>query len=425
MRPTLFYLPHELFGIPLLGFGWVLGFLVMGIGIYLFATKNKRPISKTVSDLGFVWIAAAAVVVFLLPRIETHVDDGTPNGWTIGLPIRGYGVTLMLGVISAISIAMSRCKKAGVSQDDFFSLATWVIVFGLIGARVFYVVQKWSEIEGTTFVQKLYTSLKFTEGGLVVYGSVIGGLIAVLLWTRKRKIPLLPTADAVTPAFFIGLAFGRIGCLLNGCCYGGTCEPGLPSITFPSGSPAYMDQLATGKLLGMVTNKEPSLAEPEAIRAVLPNSWASQNKIEVGQTLNRVSQEMVGGITKENPLSPPVFDASVQINGRTTIVPSTSIPSQSLAVHPSQIYAAISGLLLCAWTFLLSERSKRPGVVFGSGIIGYGIFRIIEEFIRVDEAGQFGTSFSIAQWISIAAILLGAAVLAVSKSRTVHTNESA
>jgi len=228
MRPTLFYLPHELFGIPLLGFGWVLGFLVMGIGIYLFATKNKRPISKTVSDLGFVWIAAAAVVVFLLPRIETHVDDGTPNGWTIGLPIRGYGVTLMLGVISAISIAMSRCKKAGVSQDDFFSLATWVIVFGLIGARVFYVVQKWSEIEGTTFVQKLYTSLKFTEGGLVVYGSVIGGLIAVLLWTRKRKIPLLPTADAVTPAFFIGLAFGRIGCLLNGCCYGGTCEPGLP-----------------------------------------------------------------------------------------------------------------------------------------------------------------------------------------------------
>jgi phosphatidylglycerol:prolipoprotein diacylglycerol transferase len=425
MRPTLFYLPHELFGIPLLGFGWVLGFLVMGIGIYLFATKNKRPISKTVSDLGFVWIAAAAVVVFLLPRIETHVDDGTPNGWTIGLPIRGYGVTLMLGVISAISIAMSRCKKAGVSQDDFFSLATWVIVFGLIGARVFYVVQKWSEIEGTTFVQKLYTSLKFTEGGLVVYGSVIGGLIAVLLWTRKRKIPLLPTADAVTPAFFIGLAFGRIGCLLNGCCYGGTCEPGLPSITFPSGSPAYMDQLATGKLLGMVTNKEPSPAEPEAIRAVLPNSWASQNKIEVGQTLNRVSQEMVGGITKENPLSPPVFDASVQINGRTTIVPSTSVPSQSLAVHPSQIYAAISGLLLCAWTFLLSERSKRPGVVFGSGIIGYGIFRIIEEFIRVDEAGLFGTPFSIAQWISIAAILLGAVVLAVAKSRTVNTNESA
>ena len=51
--------------------------------------------------------------------------------------------------------------------------------------------------------------------------GVIGGLIAIVLWARKHRLPLLPIADSVTPAFFIGLAFGRIGCLLNGCCYGG------------------------------------------------------------------------------------------------------------------------------------------------------------------------------------------------------------
>ena len=418
MRPTLFYLPHEFLGYPLLGFGWVLGLLVLGIGIYLIATRKKRPLVQSLSEFGFVWIAAAAVIVFLLPRIETHVDDGTPEGWTIGLPVRGYGVMLMLGVVSAISIALSRCKKTGLSQDDFFSLATWVIVVGLLGARIFYVIQKWSELEGTTVIQKIYTSLKFTEGGLVVYGSVIGGLIAVLLWTRKRKIALLSTADAVTPAFFIGLAFGRIGCLLNGCCYGGTCEPGLPSITFPSGSPAYMDQLASGELLGMLTHKAVNPDKPEAIRSVLPNSWAAQNKIEAGQVLNRVNPEMVGGITKEEPLASPVFAATVQVDGKTSMVPSTSVPSRSLAVHPSQIYASISGLLLCGFTFLLSERSKRPGLVFGAGIIGYGILRIIEEYIRVDEAGVFGTPFSIAQWISIGGIGLGIAVLAISRRQT-------
>lgn len=417
MRPTLFYLPHEFLGYPLLGFGWVFGLLLLGIGIYLIATRKKRPLAQSLSELGFVWIAAAAVIVFLLPRIETHVEDGTPEGWTIGLPVRGYGVMLMLGVVSAISVALSRCRKSGLSQDDFFSLATWVIVFGLLGARIFYVIQKWSELEGTTVVQKLYTALKFTEGGLVVYGSVIGGLIAVLLWTRKRKIALLSTADAVTPAFFIGLAFGRIGCLLNGCCYGGTCEPALPSVVFPSGSPAYMDQLVSGELLGMVTEKAVGPEDSKVIRNVLPNSWASQNEIKEGQVLNRISHEMVEGITKENPLAPPVFAAAVQVDGKFSTISSTLVPRQSLAVHPSQIYASISGLLLCGFTFFLSERFRRPGLVFGAGIIGYGVLRIVEEYIRVDEAGVFGTPFSIAQWISIGGIGLGIAVLAISRKQ--------
>ena len=99
MRPTLFYLPYELMGITVFGFGWALLLLIVGIIGYLLVTQKKQPFSKSFSELGFIWIAAAAVIVFLLPRIETHFDDGTPNGWTVGLPVRGYGVMLMLGVI--------------------------------------------------------------------------------------------------------------------------------------------------------------------------------------------------------------------------------------------------------------------------------------------------------------------------------------
>ena len=354
---------------------------------------------------------AACVVAFLLPQIETRIPDGTASGWIVGLPVRGYGVMLMLGVLSAVSIALYRCKQVGVSQEAFFSLATWVVVAGLVGARLFYVVQKWNELDGDTIAAKLWTSLKVTEGGLVVYGGVIGGLIAIVLWARKHRLPLLPIADSVTPAFFIGLAFGRIGCLLNGCCYGGICEQSLPAIEFPSGSPAYVDQLRSGKLLGMVTDKEPSATDPQPIRRVLPNSWASANNVVPGEKIAFVAEKQVDGMTPSEPYAHPVFEATVGIDGRRIDVASIDVPRNSLPVHPSQIYAAVSGFLLCCWTLLLAETVKKTGFVFGMGLIWYGVLRNMEEWIRVDEAGQFGTSLSIAQWISLAAILLGVAIV--------------
>ena len=411
MRQTLFYLPHELLGIPVLGFGWVLGVLIMvAVGFLLTASKTQT-IAKLLEEQGVVWLVAAGVVAFLLPQIETRIPDGTASGWIVGLPVRGYGVMLMLGVLSAVSIALYRCKQVGVSQEAFFSLATWVVVAGLVGARLFYVVQKWNELDGDNIAAKLWTSLKVTEGGLVVYGGVIGGLIAIVLWARKHRLPLLPIADSVTPAFFIGLAFGRIGCLLNGCCYGGICEQSLPAIEFPSGSPAYVDQLRSGKLLGMVTDKEPSATDPQPIRRVLPNSWASANNVVPGEKIAFVAEKQVDGMTPSEPYAHPVFEATVGIDGRRIDVASIDVPRNSLPVHPSQIYAAVSGLLLCCWTLLLAENVKKTGFVFGMGLIWYGVLRNMEEWIRVDEAGQFGTSLSIAQWISLAAILLGVAIV--------------
>jgi phosphatidylglycerol:prolipoprotein diacylglycerol transferase len=319
---------------------------------------------------------------------------------------------LMLGVLSALGIALYRCKRVGIGQEAFFSLATWVVLSGLLGARIFYVVQKWDELAGDSIAGKIWTAVKVTEGGLVVYGSVIGGLIAMLVWCRRNRMPIVPIADSITPAFFIGLAFGRLGCLLNGCCYGGVCDLPLPSIAFPAGSPAYMDQFATGKLLGIGADKAPSSAEPQNIESVASDSWAAANKIQIGQRLVSIREMMVAGPTPNEPMLNPVFQAEVKIDGRRFQVPADEVPTRSVPVHPSQVYAAISGLMLCGWTLLLSETTRRNGVVFGSGLVAYGVLRIIEEIIRVDEAGQFGTSLSIAQWISLAGIAFGFAMIA-------------
>ena len=416
MRPTLFYVPHEFLGIPVLGFGWVLAALALFAVAFLVTSRKKQSVAKVLEEQGVVWGVAALIVVFLLPQIETRYPTAGGQPWIVGLPIRGYGVMLMLGVVSAMAIAMLRCEKAGLSRDAFFSLATWTIVAGMLGARMFYVIQKWNELAGETIREKLWTALQVTEGGLVVYGSVIGGLIAVTFWSRKNRFPLLVLADCITPAFFIGLAFGRIGCLLNGCCYGGLCETSLPSISFPSGSPAYMDQLVSGKLLGIEAESDPSGDSAPSIVQVKPDSWASANEIHKGQKLIAIKERQVDGPNPSDSLAAPVFEAMIQVGNRKLQVAGGELPKRSVPVHPSQIYAAISGLVLCLWTILFSTTTKRRGMVFGAALVAYGVQRIIEEIIRVDEAGQFGTSLSIAQWISIGGILLGIGLMVRSKS---------
>ncbi len=416
MRPTLFYIPHEFLGIPVLGFGWVLAAIILFAIVIIATSRKKQSLLKVLEEQGVVWGVAALIVVFLLPQIETRIPVGTPTPWIVGLPIRGYGVMLMLGVVSAMAIAMYQCEKAGLSRESFFSLATWTIVAGMLGARVFYVVQKWSEL-GDSLQDKLWKALQVTEGGLVVYGSVIGGLIAIALWSRRNRFSLLMIADCVTPAFFIGLAFGRIGCLFNGCCYGGLCETNLPSITFPSGSPAYMDQMESGKLFGLETESRPTPADPQTIVQVRPESWASANKIHLGQKLVSITEQMVDGPSRSNSLAAPAYEATIQVDNRQFQIAAGSLPKRSMPVHPSQVYAAISGMILCVWTLLFSTIAKRTGVVIGVGLIAYGVQRIIEEIIRVDEAGQFGTSLSIAQWISMGGIVLGLGLVICGRAR--------
>jgi phosphatidylglycerol:prolipoprotein diacylglycerol transferase len=365
-------------------------------------TADKR--NQLIQTNGMVWAGMLFVLTFILPRIETRIED-----WTIGLPVRGYGVLLMLGVIFGAAVGLKRSESRGISKDAFFSLATWGVVSGIAGARLFYVIQHWDTLEGSSLSEKLYASLQFTEGGLVVYGGVIAGLIATGFRAYRFKVSPLKVADAVTPAFFLGLAFGRIGCLLNGCCYGGLCDSSLPSISFPAGSAVYTDQLLSGRLVGLVV-------KDERIINIEKDSWADKNQIQPGQTITLMEPRQVDGPTHENPLAPPELDLLLKIDGKT--FRAHPLPNRSLGVHPSQIYASFGGLLLFLWTASLSNLIKRQGVIFASGLIAYGVIRILEEYIRVDEAGQFGTDLSISQWISIGAILGGAFIVVAGFRRS-------
>jgi phosphatidylglycerol:prolipoprotein diacylglycerol transferase len=107
-----------------------------------------------------------------------------------------------------------------------------LIIGAIVGARTLYVISYWQEqFAGHPLVEVL----KVWRGGLVYYGGLIGASLAAVLFARTKKIPLWKLADVMAPSVALGCVFGRIGCLMNGCCYGRPCN--LPwAITFPKTS---------------------------------------------------------------------------------------------------------------------------------------------------------------------------------------------
>ncbi|MCA9128130.1 MAG: prolipoprotein diacylglyceryl transferase [Planctomycetales bacterium] len=404
MRSLLFLIPHEVYGIPIFGAGIALACLAIGF-IAWWLVSRKLPFSEIVAALP-VWGIAAAIIVFVLPAVEQVDYDGNP----IGLPIRGYGVMVLLGLVCGIGLSAHRGNQLGIVTDLVIGLGFWMMLGGVLGARTFYVVQKWDEFQGD-----LISIVKLTEGGLVIYGGVLGGLLAGAAYCLKHRLPVLATADLIAPGFLIGLALGRIGCLLHGCCFGGICDANLPTIRFPVDSVPFHAQLETGRLLGI---RIAGASLPAPIQSVEPGSAAEKLLIQPGEVLRFIrprwsfpadasspdSQE-----TNQRPPDPErkqtELMCDIVLADRTVTVSANLTPQSSLPVHPTQIYAAINALLLCILIWFLQPLTKRDGTVFLVAILLYAVSRFVLEGIRSDEIGQLGTSLTIAQLVAIGSAL--------------------
>lgn len=136
--------------------------------------------------------------------------------------IHWYGLLLAIGFIAGIWTASRRGLLDRIPPDKITDAAVWLIGGGIIGARVLYVVSYWDKL----FADPLYPGAPWTEifmiqrGGLVFYGGLIGGIAAGLIYVWKNKLPLWKFADALAPSIALGYVPGRLGCLMNGCCYG-------------------------------------------------------------------------------------------------------------------------------------------------------------------------------------------------------------
>jgi phosphatidylglycerol:prolipoprotein diacylglycerol transferase len=136
-----------------------------------------------------------------------------------GFPVYSYGLMLIIAFFVGVAIARMRASQYGLKPDQIWDVSFWVLIAGVLGARIVFILQELPYY--LEHKDKLF-ALRFD--GLTSYGGLLGGLIAFIVWSLVTKVPLLKILDCIAPSVFIGHAIGRIGCLLNGCCYGGQCD---------------------------------------------------------------------------------------------------------------------------------------------------------------------------------------------------------
>jgi phosphatidylglycerol---prolipoprotein diacylglyceryl transferase len=161
-----------------------------------------------------------------------------PTLFHIGsIPVRSYGTMVIVGFLLALWRTMKVCERRmktepegsprRVPPENIFDLGLLCLLFGLLGARLLFVLLDWK-----AFVKNPLSLFQLWEGGLSLHGSLIGGILVLAVYSRRKRFSLAVLGDLAAPAFFLAYAFGRVGCFLNGCCYGAACS--LPwAVQFP------------------------------------------------------------------------------------------------------------------------------------------------------------------------------------------------
>jgi phosphatidylglycerol---prolipoprotein diacylglyceryl transferase len=243
-----------------------------------------------------------------------------------GIRVFGFGVMMVLAFISATWLACWRARREKLDPEVILDMAFWVVFSGMVGARLFYCYEYWGRD-----IKTIWDVVQYWKGGIVFYGGIVGGSIAFLVYRAIRPFPIRPYMDVMAPSIAIGILFGRLGCFLNGCCYGDACQ--LPwAVSFPARSPAWWHHAILG------------------------------------------------------------------------LIPGDSL--RSLPVHPTQIYAAIDGLVLLLLLSAFYRWRRRDGEVMALLMVTYPITRFIVEFLRNDE-GAFFAGLTISQNISVALLVGG------------------
>jgi len=315
----------------------------------------------------------------------------------IHLTVKSYGLMMVIGFLSCVSLIRHLSRDFTPNPQHITNAALYSLIGGVVGARLFFVVHYFDKFRSNPI-----EVFAIWQGGLELAGGVVAAIIVIVFYLRYHKLPIRRYLDVLAIGLMLALVFGRIGCFLNGCCYGKPTE--LPwGVRFPYNSFAYNSQISPD-----IDRKRP---EPYF---ELP-----------GEFFGYIDENGV----QYSGLKPKEY---LTVKQKIEV---TEGKYRCLPVHPTQLYSSGMAAFWCLMLYLLWRRSKkaelsgssgrfftRPGYTFALMFIVYGITRFLMEYLRDDNPFEFD-GLTISQNIGIAMIVLGVILTAIFKSMKVQAIE--
>jgi phosphatidylglycerol---prolipoprotein diacylglyceryl transferase len=304
----------------------------------------------------------------------------------IHVTVKSYGLMLVIGFLAAVWLIERLSRRFTPDPQLITNAALYALVGGVIGARMFFVIHYFDKFRAYP-IEALY----IWQGGLELLGGVVAAVGIILFYLLYHKLPVRRYLDVLAVGLMLALAFGRIGCFLNGCCYGRPTN--LPwGVRFPYNSFAYISQI----------NADPARNRSKP-QLALPKQGYLDHVGEDGKWYPKPYKDLTAGQKTEV----------------------TKGPYRCLRVHPTELYSSAMGAFWCLVLFLFWRRSQKagqsgspgklfakPGSTFALMLIVYGITRFAIEFIRDDNPFGFD-GLTISQNLSIAMVVFGVALMAV------------
>jgi phosphatidylglycerol:prolipoprotein diacylglycerol transferase len=301
------------------------------------------------------------------------------------LTVKGYGLMLVIGFLLAVHVIRRLSRNITPDSQMITNVSLYSLVAGVIGARVFYVLHHFDNFAGN-----LKSVFAIWQGGLELLGGVIAAIAVIVLYLRYHKLPVRQYLDILAIGLMLALCFGRMGCFLNGCCFGKPCD--LPwAVRFPYGSFAYTSQAEP--------NPSRNRTSPQL---QLPDDFFNSGTLKPYDQLTPQQKEMV-----------------------------TTGTYRCLAVHPTELYssadaAVIAGLLYLFWRRAQNAQKAgnflksltKPGGTSALMFILYGCVRFFEEFLRDDNPFEYGwwmiyKGGTISQNLSIYMVIFGVVLMLI------------
>jgi prolipoprotein diacylglyceryltransferase len=352
-------------------------------------------------------------VLFHIP-IRLFGDD--PDG----IAVYGFGMMLVIAYLSCSWLASRLGKREGVPPERLQDLAIWLLVCGLLGARITYIIQYHQQF--TDFWQ----FFRIWDGGLVFYGSAVGGLIGYFLarrfTLRGLNISSWKMADIIAPCVALGLALGRLGCFLNGCCYGHVAGPDCPAAHFPLSSPPRFALVASGyQTAAGFTMQDDGPNDECKVGSVEPGSPAALAGLKFDDVIVKARGEghdkdhdiksyddlinymVIGWRRGKNDIA---FTVRRLVDGRPEIVDLPAFVPRTIGLHPTQLYETIS-MSLCLFLLLSYYPFRRhDGEVMVLFMLCYGAHRFVNEILRND-TGKVAFDLTLSQNGSVIVLTAG------------------